>query len=116
MSSTVGLRLTPFEANSAAQLENHSYPRHGRTHRIFSALVLPFVWLRYADSASFANIELLAAFLLLVALPAHAFVMGFGRNQMANPRTLDTILLKRIGSWVAGVAATVVVAAMFRAS
>ena len=82
----------------------------------FSALVLPFVWSRYGDSASSASIELLAAFLLLVALPAHAFVMGFGRNQMANPRTLDTILLKRIGSWVAGVAVTVVVASMFRAS
>ena len=50
----------------------------------FSALVLPFVWSRYADSASSASIELLAAFLLLVALPAHAFVMGFGRNQMAT--------------------------------
>ena len=33
-SGTVGLRLTPFEANSKAQLENHFYPRHGRTHRI----------------------------------------------------------------------------------
>ena len=78
--------------------------------------MLPFFWSRYGDAASSASIELLAAFLLLVALTAHAFVMGFGRNQMANPRTLDTALLKRIGSWVTAVAATVVVAATFRAS
>ena len=84
MSGTVGLRLTPFKANSAAQLENHSHPRHGALTGFFSALVLPFVWSRYGDSASSASTKLLAAFLLLVALPAHAFVMGFGRNQMAT--------------------------------
>lgn len=57
--------------------------------------------------------ELILAFLLVVALPAHAFVMGFGRSQRPDARTLDTALLKRIGAWLAAVAATFVFAKVF---
>jgi len=56
------------------------------------------------------------AFLLAVALPAHAFVVGFGRGQAPDARTLDTALLKRIGAWLAAAAATVVIAGFFRAA
>lgn len=82
---------------------------------LFSALVLPFVWSRFGGSASSGSVELIVAFLLAVALPAHAFVMGFGRSQVPNPRTLDTALLKRIGAWLAAAAATVVIGDVFRA-
>ena len=58
---------------------------------------------------------MVVAFLLAVALPAHAFVIGFGRSQIPNARTLDTALLKRIGAWLAAAAATVVIAEVFRA-
>ena len=82
---------------------------------LFSALVLPFLWSRFGGTGSVDGIGLVVAFLLVVALPAHAFVLGFGRNQMANPRTLDTALLKRVGAWLVAVAATVAVAEFFRA-
>jgi hypothetical protein len=58
--------------------------------------------------------ELIVAFLLVVALPAHAFVMGFSRSPMPTARTLDTALLKRIGAWLAAAAATVVIAQIVR--
>lgn len=82
---------------------------------LFSALVLPFVWARFGDSGSSGSVELIVAFLLAVALPAHAFVVGFGQSQVPDARTLDTALLKRIGAWLATAAATVVVAGVFRA-
>ena len=82
---------------------------------LFSALVLPFVWSRFGGAASSGSMELIVAFLLVVALPAHAFVVGFGRGQVSNARTLDTALLKRIGAWLAAAAATVVIAELFRA-
>ena len=82
---------------------------------LFSALVLPFVWSRFGQSDSSASMALIVAFLLAVALPAHAFVLGFGRSQAPDARTLDTALLKRIGAWLAAVAATVVIAGFFRA-
>jgi len=43
---------------------------------------------------------LLVAFLLLVALPAHAFVVGFGHQYMAAPGVVDTALLKRGVVWL----------------
>ena len=82
---------------------------------LFSALVLPLLWSHFGGQGSADSIGLVVAFLLVVALPAHAFVLGFGRNQVANPRTLDTALLKRIGAWLVAVAATVAVAEIFRA-
>jgi hypothetical protein len=81
----------------------------------FSALVLPFVWSRFGASGS-GGTELVVAFLLTVALPAHAFVIGFGPPQPTEGRRLDTALLKRIGAWLAAAAATVVVIGIFRAA
>lgn len=43
---------------------------------------------------------LLVAFLLLVALPAHAFVVGFGHQHVATPGAVDTALLKRGAVWL----------------
>jgi hypothetical protein len=66
----------------------------------FSAIVWPFVWARFGSSASAGSFELIVATLLVVALPAHAFVVGFGRSQVADRGSLDTALLKRIGAWL----------------
>ena len=44
------------------------------------------------------------ATLLVVALPAHAFVVGFTRARTPSARTVDTALLKRIGAWLASAA------------
>ena len=62
----------------------------------FAGVVMPVLWSRLAaDSTS-----LVLAFLLVVALPAHALVAGFGWQHKAGT-TLDTALLKRVGAWLA---------------
>lgn len=74
----------------------------------FSAIVWPFVWERFGSSASVGSFELIIATLLVVALPAHAFVVGFGHSQVTDRGSLDSALLKRIGAWLA----TAIVAAL----
>ena len=69
-------------------------------------MVMPYLWSRF-DSES---VSLVVAFLLVVALPAHAFVVGFSRSQAGNGTTLDTALLKRIGVWMGTAAIAAVVA------
>lgn len=72
---------------------------------VFSAVTMPLLWPRVqADS-----VWLMLAFVLLVALPAHAFVVGFGRGS-ASASTLDTALLKRIGAWLGATAVALLAA------
>lgn len=78
---------------------------------IFSAVVWPLMWARFGGADSTGSIELVVATLLVIALPAHAFVVGFGPQQSPGARTLDTALLKRIGAWLAAAAVTVGVGA-----
>lgn len=56
---------------------------------------MPLLWSRLASDST----ALVVAFLLVVALPAHAFVAGFGWQHTAS-KTLDTALLKRVGAWL----------------
>jgi hypothetical protein len=78
---------------------------------IFAAIVMPLLWSRLGNS----SMGSIVAFLLVVALPAHAFVVGFSRNLAANPRTLDTALLKRVGIWLFSAIVTVVIMQAVRA-
>ena len=61
-----------------------------------AGVVMPVIWSRLATEST----SLIVAFLLVVAVPAHAFVVGFGPNQATNARTVDTALLKRVGAWL----------------
>jgi hypothetical protein len=63
---------------------------------IFAGIVMPILWARLSSE----SMSLVVAFLLVVALPAHAFVVGFSRSQPIDSRTLDTALLKRVGAWL----------------
>lgn len=65
----------------------------------FSAVALPAAnrWLA-GDSDTSTNFVL--AFLLLVALPAHAGVLGLRRPDGAHSRSIDKPLLVRIGAWL----------------
>lgn len=72
----------------------------------FSALTWPVLWKHFGQSASSGHIEVILGTLLLVALPAHAFVLGFGHRQAAQAG-LDTALLKRVGAWLGAAAGTV---------
>ncbi|NTW48930.1 MAG: hypothetical protein HGB19_04205 [Chlorobiales bacterium] len=76
---------------------------------VFSAIVWPFLWSWFGGASTDGGIGLIVGTLLVIALPAHAFVMGFGGNQGSAAGTLDTALLKRVGAWLAGAAVTSVV-------
>ncbi len=78
---------------------------------LVAALAWPLVWDRFGGPAAEGGVELIVATLLVIALPAHAFVVGFSRPQQAQSRTLDTALLKRIGAWLAAAAGTTVLRA-----
>jgi hypothetical protein len=69
---------------------------------IVAAVAWPFLWARYGGPGSAGGVELVVATLLVIALPAHAFVVGFGRSlDSAAPGSVDTALLKRVGAWLA---------------
>ena len=79
----------------------------------FSAIVWPLLWSRFGSAAAAGSIELILATLLVIALPAHAFVVGFGGSAGSALRTMDTALLKRIGAWLVAAVATAVAGAGF---
>lgn len=80
---------------------------------VFSAIVWPLLWSRLGNSGDAGSMELVIATLLVIALPAHAFVVGFGRSQV-GARTLDTVLLKRIGAWLLAAGITALIGAAVR--
>ena len=78
---------------------------------LFSGVIMPALWGRLASD----SVWLTLAFLLFVAFPAHAFVVGFRRDQPAGQATLDTALLKRIGAWLGATAVAVALTWALRA-
>jgi len=76
-----------------------------------AGVVMPLLWQRLANDST----SLVIAFLVVVALPAHAFVVGFGSNQTADARSVDTALLKRVGAWLLSAAVTAAVTQAFHA-
>jgi hypothetical protein len=83
---------------------------------IFSGLTWPAIWRLVTGTDASATLWLVLATIVLVALPAHAFVLGFQRSEIPGARGLDVALLARIGAWLAGGVATALLAAAFRAS
>lgn len=74
---------------------------------LFSALTWPLLWKHFGQAGSAGSVELIAGTLLLVALPAHALVLGFGHH--ANPtKGLDTAMLKRICAWLVAAGLTAI--------
>src|SRR5512142_2714192 len=71
---------------------------------LFSALTWPLIWPLVRDPASSSTLWLVVAVLACIAVPAHAFVLGFNRTP-AEGSKLDTPLMKRIAAWLAGGAA-----------
>ena len=64
----------------------------------FAGLVMPELWTRFAGN----SMVMLVAFLLLIALPAHAFVVGFNssRQRPDGAKSVDIPQLKRVGAWL----------------
>ncbi len=80
----------------------------------FSAITWPVMYSRFYDPGSTFDIGLLLGTILLVALPAHAFVVGFRRTRPTDPRVLDTDLLKRVGAWLGAALLAVGVTTLLR--
>jgi len=83
---------------------------------VFSAIAWPVLSPYLNDSGSTSTVWFVVATLLVFALPAHAFVVGFKQNQAAGARTVDTALLKRIGAWLLAAGATVALTVLYRSS
>jgi hypothetical protein len=82
---------------------------------VFSAAIWPYFWSRYGSSTTSDSIELVTATLLVIALPAHALVIGFRPAKTSGTSRIDTALLKRIGAWFGAAAATAVIGMAVRA-
>ena len=75
----------------------------------FSALAMPFLWPHLQHD----TVWLTTAFLLVVAFPAHAFVVGVGASS-AGVRGVDVAMLRRVGAWLGAAAVVLAVAWMVR--
>lgn len=75
---------------------------------IFSAALWPVLWSRFGGEGGDST-GLIIATLLAVALPAHAFVVGFGRAGAQAARTPDAALFRRIAAWLFAAVATTVI-------
>jgi hypothetical protein len=81
----------------------------------FSAVAWPWLWPYFDGQSTSGSLGFVICTLLVLALPAHAFVLGFGWKRPSGPRTVDTALLARIGAWLAAATVTAVLAAIYRA-
>ena len=82
---------------------------------VFSGIVWPPMWSRFGSAATAGSLELILVMLLVIALPAHAFVVGFGRFGGSTPGAVDRALLKRIFTWLGAAVVTALVGAALRA-
>jgi hypothetical protein len=83
---------------------------------MFSGITWPLIWPFFNGPAGLGTVWLMLATIGLVALPAHAFVLGFGRTQVAGAAAIDSALLIRIGTWLACAALTAVAISVLRGS
>lgn len=87
--------LWPFPKHQPSTVKLMPTPIHAALAGAFAGVVMPLLWARLGSD----SISLVVAFLLVVALPAHAFVVGFGRQTVQGAPSLDAALLKRIAVW-----------------
>jgi hypothetical protein len=81
---------------------------------VFSAVAWPLLWSRFGISESTGSIGAVLITLLVIALPAHAFVVGFGPSSAAGKRTVDLALVRRIGAWVLAAGVTLLIGMALR--
>jgi ABC-type Co2+ transport system permease subunit len=67
---------------------------------VFSALTWPLVWPFFNDSSGSGTLWLMLGIIVLIALPAHAFVFGFKRPASPGRSPADSALLIRIVVWL----------------
>ncbi len=99
---------------SALELNITPTPVTAALAGVFSAVTWPLLWSRFGGAQSGGTIEVVVITLLFIALPAHAFVVGFRPVQTAGAGALDTALIKRIGAWLAAAGITVLISTAIR--
>lgn len=103
-----------FPPTPGTQLKISPTPVTAALAGVFSAVAWPLLWSRFGIAQSGGTIGAVLITLLVIALPAHAFVVGFGPGSAAGTRTVDTALLKRIGAWVLAAGVTVLLGMAIR--
>jgi hypothetical protein len=81
---------------------------------MFSGITWPLIWPYFNGPAGSGTVWLMLATIALVALPAHAFVLGFKRTQIVGAGAIDSALLIRIAAWLACAALAALVLAALR--
>ena len=81
---------------------------------VFSAITWPLLWSRFVGAESAGTFAAVVITLLVIALPAHAFVVGFRPNAIKGTRTVDTALLIRIGAWLVAAGLTVLIGTVIK--
>lgn len=81
---------------------------------VVSTALWPLAWSRFGGADASLDMGLIVATLLIIALPAHAFVVGFSYRNPSG-RALDVPLLKRVAAWLLAALATVGVMALVKA-
>lgn len=77
---------------------------------IVSALVMTVVWPRLGQD----SLTWVLAFVLVIALPLHVFVVGFGRAREAGSGA-DPALIRRVAVWLLAGLATLGIGQLFPA-
>ena len=97
-------------------MKTHPTPITAALAGMFSAACWPWLWPLFKDPSSASTAWLVVGTLLCIALPAHAFVVGFGHRVENAGRTVDVALLRRIAAWLLAAALTAGVVAWQRAA
>ena len=81
---------------------------------VFSAVAWTFLWPLLVDERPSSTIWLVGGTLVLIAIPAHLFVVGTGHGKSFGERTLEPAFQRRLISWLAAAALTTILATLYR--
>ena len=70
---------------------------------LFAGIVMPLIWPKLGDE----TLNWVFAFLLVIALPMHALVVGFNPPREAGQGGWNSALIKRVAVWLAAAVAAV---------
>jgi hypothetical protein len=82
----------------------------------FSGLTWPWVWPYFSGAAALDTVWLMLGTIVLIGLPAHAFVLGFRPARTVNAGAVDHALLLRVATWLAGAVTAALLLSALRGS
>lgn len=81
---------------------------------VFSGLTWPWIWPFVQGTSASSTLWLVLGTIVLVAVPAHALVLGVQPGRAAAPGAVDSALLVRVAAWLACAAFAAVALSMLR--